>query len=67
MSEYGGWFEILSDREKALVRHAVSYYKEYSDAGAPGHNQFMLIANLAFMLNASGADELVLAPIEEKE
>lgn len=41
-------FEIeLSDRERRQIDHAVNYTDFYSEAGAPGHNQYLLIAKLA--------------------
>ena len=44
------WFADLNPREQAQVRHAVEYATNHSDAGVPGHGQFMLIAKLAAML-----------------
>lgn len=40
----------LTDREWAQINHADTYSKLYSDAGAPGHNQYLLIAKLASAL-----------------
>lgn len=38
---------LFNEREVLLIDHAVSYARRFRDAGAPGHNQFMLIAKLA--------------------
>ena len=35
-----------SEREKAQIEHAREYLRKFSDAGAPGHSQFLLIAKL---------------------
>jgi hypothetical protein len=45
-------FDIeLDDREQALVNHARHYAENFSQAGVPGHAQFILIAKLANALN----------------
>ena len=45
------WTDLLTEREQLLIRHATVYSDAFSESGAPGHNQFMLIAKLAEMLN----------------
>lgn len=40
----------LDPREQALIAHAQHYREHFSHAGAPGHNQYLLIAKLATML-----------------
>lgn len=45
------WFAMLSPREQETIKHARSYAKDYSAAGAPGHGQFLLIAKLADLLD----------------
>lgn len=45
------WTDLLSERDRKTVQHATVYSDHYFEAGVPGHNQFMLIAKLAEMLN----------------
>lgn len=35
-----------NDREKKQIEHALEYARKFSEAGAPGHSQFVLIAKL---------------------
>lgn len=52
-SEYASdWMRELEPRELAQMYHAIAYARDYSDAGAPGHGQFLLLAKLAKMLDA---------------
>lgn len=41
----------LDNREHAQIRHAMRYYKEFQEAGIPGHGQLILIAKLAQALS----------------
>jgi hypothetical protein len=43
----------LDERQMALIRHALMYDAQFQFAGAPGHNQFILIAKLAKALGIS--------------
>lgn len=43
----------LGIRETRLIKHALAYDAQFQDAGAPGHNQFILIAKLAKALGIS--------------
>jgi hypothetical protein len=45
------WLTSLDKREQSQVFHALNYATNYSEAGAPGHSFFMLIAKLARMLD----------------
>lgn len=45
------WMRSLDPRELAQVYHALSYAKDFSHAGVPGHSQHMLIAKLAGLLD----------------
>lgn len=45
------WTDLLGERDQLTVKHATVYSDHYHAAGVPGHNQFMLIARLAEMLN----------------
>lgn len=38
---------FVSPRELTAIHHAVHYSEHYPEAGAPGHNQYLLIATLA--------------------
>lgn len=37
----------FNERELAAIKHAQAYADNHTDAGAPGHSQFLLIAKLA--------------------
>jgi hypothetical protein len=41
----------FTPRELAQIRHARVYAADHLDAGAPGHGQFLLIAELARLLD----------------
>lgn len=43
----------LGVREMRQIQHALIYDRQFQDAGAPGHNQFILIAKLAKALGIS--------------
>lgn len=43
----------IGERELAQIRHAENYAANFQFAGAPGHNQYILIAKLAKALNIS--------------
>lgn len=45
------WKGDLSVREQVQIAHAVTYAQQWSDAGVPGHGQFVLIAKLAKKLD----------------
>lgn len=47
MSEKRNIPMTLDPREQALIAHAQHYREHFSHAGAPGHNQYLLIAKLA--------------------
>ncbi len=51
MEHASDWMRELEPRELAQVYHALSYAKDYSQAGVPGHSQHMLIAKLAKLLD----------------
>ena len=58
------WFQVLSERERLQVLHALTYAGAHADAGAPGHSQFLLIARLVELIGAvqtDGAIEQMLA------
>lgn len=44
------WMAELDAREAAQVQHAMDYADRHSNAGAPGHGQFLLIAKMARQL-----------------
>jgi hypothetical protein len=45
------WMAAFTPRELAQIRHARVYAADHLDAGAPGHGQFLLIAELARLLD----------------
>lgn len=51
MDEHKPWIEALDPRDLVQIKHAVVYAEQYSNAGAPGHSQFMLIAKLVRLLD----------------
>ena len=54
MGEHMGehhWTDEFEPREIAQLKHAVAYADTYSDAGAPGHGQFLLISKLVKALD----------------
>lgn len=44
---HGPWYALLDPRQQATVDHAISYAKDFSHAGVPGHSAHLLIAKLA--------------------
>lgn len=53
----------LDPREQALIAHAQHYREHFSHAGAPGHNQYLLIAKLATMLEDAVSQAQVTAAV----
>lgn len=45
------WTDNLDTREIAQIKHATAYAANYSEAGVPGHSQFMLINKLVKLLD----------------
>lgn len=35
-----------NERERKQIEHALEYARRFSEAGAPGHRQFLLIAKI---------------------
>lgn len=48
---HGAWYAMLDPRQRATVDHALSYAKDFSHAGVPGHSAHLLIAKLATELD----------------
>ena len=47
------WTQLLDPREQAQLQHAIHYADHFASAGAPGHGQFLLIAKMAHIMNAT--------------
>ena len=50
ITTFGSYKDLFNDRERLQMEHAASYANKWSDAGVPGHGQFVLIAKLARLL-----------------
>lgn len=63
MDKVPRWHGVITPREWKLIQHAHAYTDNFADAGAPGHNQFVLISKLALELDEQDKqiDQLKLA------
>lgn len=51
------WLEGFGEREKKLIAFARNYEENYKEAGAPGHNTYLVIAQMARLLDELEARE----------
>lgn len=63
------WLEGFGERDKKLVAFARNYEENFKEAGAPGHNTYLVIAQMARLLDELEAREaqVLVAVLGEPE
>lgn len=52
MDEPTPWLDAFGPRDQQAIDHARLYAQQYQTAGIPGHNQLLIIAKMAAILDA---------------